>query len=366
MKRIGIDARLINQTGVGRYTRNLLIHLEKLLDDETELYVYMLPEDEDTISFKNKNIHIKHANFSWHSMSEQSGFWLRLMMDNLDLMHFTYFSHPILYRRPFVITIHDLIPLMHATGKASTKHPIVYKVKHRGYRKALSSGIKRAQAIITPTQTVKDNIEKVFGPKHLSKVHVTYEGVGSDLLRFKPNKTSPQKKPYFLYVGNFYPHKNVEKLVEAFARVKDDVQLVLVGPEDFFSRNIHTAIREHNQKGRVILKHNLSDKELVTHYAHALALVHPTQAEGFGLQLLEASYFECPIIASNIPIFNEVLGDKFISFDQNDIYDIASKLSGFVKKPQKKFLSKSEMKNRFSFSEMTKQTYDIYSEILGA
>ncbi len=363
-KRVGIDARLLNQTGVGRYTWNLLAHLEKIAEKDHEFYVYLLPEDMDAISFKNKNFHKQEANYAWHTVDEQSRFWLKLMLDNLDLMHFTYFSYPIMYRRPFVITIHDIIPLTYRTGRASTKHPVVYKLKHEGYQKALSSGVKHAPRIITPTNTVKNTLIETFGPKYGEKIEVTHEGVGSDLLKHAPSKKKPLDKPYFLYVGNFYPHKNVERLIEAFARVKDDVNLVLVGPEDYFSNNIRSAIRDHSQEKRVKMFHSISDKKLVTMYAHALALVHPSLDEGFGLQLMEASYFKCPIIASDIPIFREILNNNYISFDPEDIYDIATSLSTFVKKPKKKYLSLAEMKKRFSFKTMTDQTYDIYKDIL--
>lgn len=364
MKRIGIDARLLNQTGVGRYTWNLLNQLDSIIGTDIEVYVYLLPEDMDLISFKNKNIVKKKANYSWHSFDEQSRFWLRLMTHNLDLMHFTYFSFPIMYRRPFVITIHDIIPLTHATGRASTKNPIIYKVKHGAYQRTLWSGVKNAQTVITPTQTTKDILVQTFGPEYADKIQVTHEGVGSNLLDHKPGKRSPHKKPYFMYVGNFYPHKNVERLVEAFARVKDDIHLILVGPEDYFSHNIRSAIREHGQEDRIIMKHSIPDKDLMNLYTHARALVHPSLAEGFGLQLLEASYFKCPVIASDIPIFHEILGDTYIPFDPHDIYDIASKLTNFLKKPQKKYLTHSQIKKRFSFKDMAEQTYDIYKTVL--
>jgi glycosyltransferase involved in cell wall biosynthesis len=260
--------------------------------------------------------------------------------------------------------MHDLTPLLHATGKASTHNRLVYSVKHLAYRHTLQAGLHNAQAIITPTHTVRNDIISVFGSWLEEKIHVTYEGIGSTLLDVQPSNKAPWNKPYFLYVGNFYPHKNVARLIEAFACIKDDAMLVLVGPDDYFAGSVQKVINQHNQSDRIILAHGLSDQELAQAYAHAQALIQPSLAEGFGLQLLEASYFHCPIIASNIPIFQEILGDKYISFDPHDIYDMAAKIAGFLAKPEKKHLSRTHIDKQFSFQNMADETYDIYKHIL--
>lgn len=363
-KRIGIDARLIMQTGVGRYIRNLLEHLPH--EQSVEIIAYVLPEDASIVRKRYKNIKVTVADFAWHSLAEQTGFYFLLMREDLDLMHFTYFSYPIMYKKPFVITIHDLTPLKFVTGKASTKNSLVYSIKHSAYKLALNSAVKNSTTIITPTETVRQEMIEEFGPRIEDKLYVTYEGVGTKLLHTEPSKKPfPHiSKPFFLYVGNFYPHKNVEKLIEAFARLHEDVQLVLVGPEDHFSAHITDEIIKHGQRERIVQYHNVDNADLVYLYTKAEALIQPSKAEGFGLQLLEASYFKCPVIASNIPIFNETMGESFIPFDPNDIFDIASKMSNFLKNPKKAYLSHKEINKRFSFERMAKQTYDIYTSIL--
>lgn len=364
MKRIGIDARLIFQTGVGRYTQNLLHYIQRHLAQDEELYVYVLNEDFNNLPISHPRVHLRKAQFMWHTLAEQLGFGLQLLRDNLDLMHFTYFSFPILYRKPFVITIHDLIPLKHMTGKASTKNALMYTIKHAGYRRALSAGVNSSAAIITPTETVKKEILEHYPHIDADKIKVTYEGLGSQLLHQKPGPNPPYNQRYCLYVGNFYPHKNIIRLIEAWALLKEDIHLVLVGPQDYFAQIVQNAIHEHSQENRISMVHGLTDKDLVTHYAHAEALVHPSLDEGFGLPLLEASYFGCPVIASDIPLFHETLGEHFTAFDPLDIYDIASKVSGFLEKPSKKTLTQKAISTRFSFEQMAHQTYDIYQAVL--
>src|SRR3989338_179158 len=107
MKKIGIDARLYSQTGVGTYLKNLLYYLEKKELTEELYYVYLMPEDYDRVLFKNKKIIKRKVTYRWHSIGEQFGFAITLYFDNLDLIHFTYFSYPVFYWKKFVATIHD-------------------------------------------------------------------------------------------------------------------------------------------------------------------------------------------------------------------------------------------------------------------
>ena len=362
-KRIGIDARLISQTGVGRYIYNLIAQLIPLCSQEYDLYIYVRSSDEHLIHEFAEKVTIRISNYQWHSWKEQFGFYRRIMKDKLDLMHFTYFSYPILYRRPFVITIHDLTPLTHMTGKASTKHPAVYKAKFFAYQIALRVGIMNASAVIVPAQSVRDEILSLFRIP-ASRIHVTYEGVGSALLQSSPSATSPREKPYFLYVGNFYPHKNVIKLIDAFSHIKEDCELVLVGAHDHFSSHVTSRIKDLHLESRVHMVGRVGDDELVDLYAHAQALVHPSLAEGFGLTTLEALYFKTPVIASRIPLFEEVLGDSFTPIDPLDEYSISEALQDHLAHTHTPTLSPSDITNRYSFEKMAQETRTIYQSCL--
>lgn len=369
MTRIGIDARLINQTGVGVYTRNLLKNLEDMIF-QFQVYVYLKKEDAKKIQFSNKLFVKKIADYHWHSFDEQYKFFNQLSKDNLDLMHFTYFSYPILYKRNFIITIHDLIPLTHSTGRASTLNPILYNVKQFGYKLALKSGIRNSRTIITPTETVKNTIVKHFGPAVKSKIQVTYEGFNEELLHAPENQYLSDKipHPFFIYVGNFYPHKNVERLIEAFRLVNKNYSLILVGPRDYFAQRLRENI-PHQDLSRIIFYHNPSIADFVYLYKHTVALIHPSLAEGFGLPLIEASYFSCPIIASDIPVFKEILGEHYVSFNPRSTHDIAEVINSFVsqldnKAMQNYFLPKDHITHTFTFRAMTMQTLRIYQASL--
>ena len=234
MKLIGIDARLYFETGVGVYIRNFLHYLQQSAPSEYRFNVYVLQKNSSQIHFDNPHFVKREVSSRWHSLSEQMIFHRVLMNDRLDLMHFTYFSYPVLYSRPFIATIHDLTPLLFKTGKASTLPSFVYEAKHIIFSYILKQQVKRAKAIITPTEAVKKQLVEIYGEKYKSKISVLYEGVNYEFFKAQPNMNLQKlfKKPYFLYVGNFYPHKNVDTLIDAFLKI-DNKNLINNSNENY-------------------------------------------------------------------------------------------------------------------------------------
>ena len=356
MKKIGIDARLYSQTGVGTYLQNFIYQLEKLSPNGLSFYIYLLPQDSAKIKFNSKNFIVRTVSSHWHTVAEQTLFLKILYGDDLDLMHFTYFSSPILYQRRFIATIHDTTPLLFKTGKASTKNPLVYSVKHFFFMQVLANQVKQAQMIITPTQTVKKQLTEIYGEQYKNKIVPIYEGASESLVCAKENTGLKDKfKNFFIYVGNFYPHKNVERLIEAFSKVRTDASLILIGPNDYFAARLKV-------KKNIILYPGATKEDLVFFYKNANALIHPSLSEGFGLPLVEAVYFGCPIIASDIAVFKELLEDKYLPFNPYDVNDIAAKITGFLDKPKK--FDYNNLLKKYSFEKMTKNTLEIYKRYI--
>lgn len=375
MKKIGIDARLYFQTGVGTYLRNLLHYLPKFLPRSMQIFVYVLSKDIERINISESNIVIRGVDAPWHSVREQTLYYQKIMTDELDLMHFTYFSYPVLYKRPFIATIHDVTPLLYKTGKASTLNPFIYETKYAIFKYVLASQVKNAKWIITPTEWVKKQIVQSYGKKYADKIQSIHEGVNYELMESTENISLKNKftKSFFLYVGNFYPHKNVERLIEAFKiyyhsevekRQKNKVQLVLIGPDNMFAQKLKQKI-EDNKIENVRFIHDSTIKDLVFFYKHAQALINPSLSEGFGLPLVEAIYFECPIIASDIPVFHEILKDQYISFNPENIENIADKLK--IKFTNLRTNRKSININfiqKYNFEKMSRKTVSLYSTLI--
>ena len=368
--KVGIDARLVYQTGVGVYIRNLILHLSKTRSEIIEFHIYARGKDivrlKDQVSSSQKgyNFVFHITQVSWHSFTEQIVFLVQLLRDQIDLMHFPYFSWPVLYFRPFVATVHDTILLTQATGKATTKSPLVYWIKHIVFRFVLLQQVKRAISIIVPSHSVAKELTH-FYPAVRHKIEVAYEGVDWDFQHaaLTPNARLQDTK-FFLYVGNCYPHKNVDTLLQAYEKLVEghsDVTLCLVGPRNSFTEKIRSQVFKEGLQRSVLFLHNIPAGELKWLYTHAKAFIFPSKTEGFGLPIVEAALCGCPLILSDIPVFHEVIGDQAQYFD---LYD-AEKL----RKLMHLALHETERKNytmnaKFSFETMTQEILQIYERAL--
>ncbi len=368
--RIGIDCRLWNETGVGRYTRNLVGELDKI-DNHNQYVLFVLSRDAENLksqisNLKNGKWKLVVADIRWHSVTEQLEFPGVLEKENLDLVHFPYFSVPIFYNRPFVVTIHDLILHDFPTGQASTMPYPFYWLKHFGYKAVISSAAKRAFEVIAVSEATKKDIVDHLHVQE-SKVAVTYEGVDAGIVGKNKNNHSLVKSDYFLFVGNAYPHKNLDRLFSAFRqiRVKNPaISLVLVGREDYFYRRL----RKQPRDGVLFLTAS-SDKELQNLYRNAKALIMPSLMEGFGLPPLEAMSNDCVVLASDIPSFREICNNAAIYFDPYDSNSIASVMQSVLASKNKKQLDElkeigKKHASTFSWEKMAKETLAVYESCL--
>lgn len=361
-KKIIIDCRLWHQGGVGRYIRNLATNLLQI--DKNTQYVLFFLKNTDLQSgklFKSANFEIRRTTSGWHSLSEQTLFLKELLQEKADLVHFPYFSHPCFYNRPFVITIHDLTILKFATGKATTKSYPVYLWKRLVYNRVLKHGVYKARQIIVPTEFVKKDILKNF-PVAAEKIAVTYEGVGQELLSAKEETIKGMSSNNFiLYVGNFYPHKNVEFLLQVFTHVKG-LSLVLAGPDDLFAQRVRQVVDRLNLAQRVKFVLRASDGQLKWLYKRAKALVLPSLFEGFGLPVVEAAYFGCPLLLSDIPVFREIAPRSALFFNPRERSSLLEKINKVVS--SKKTTAAGDYFANFSFARMAKQTLTVYQHSL--
>jgi len=342
--RIGIDARLMNETGVGRYIRNLIGNLAEI--DSINTYVVFVLDD----SWKppNERWEKRIVNLRWHSIAEQFIMPWIFLKARLDLVHIPYFNVPIFYPGKFVVTIHDLTILHFDTGKATTLPLPLYKLRRLGYFLALAVGLRRAHKIIAVSKTTKQEVVDHF-QINPDKIIVTYEGVDEKMTSDMRQATSKKKlisQPYFLYVGNAYPHKNLEILLTQHL----PITLVLVGKMDFFYERLKKNIDNRN----IIFFGQANDEQLINLYTHASALIFPSLMEGFGLPALEALALGCPVVVSDIPVFHEILGNNATYFNPRDPRDLAEKLSSIRGKKKKVILGV------YSWSRLAFDTLALY------
>lgn len=364
--KIGIDARLYEETGVGRYISNLIKYLYQI-DQENNYVVFTTSSNLHKIPV-SKRWKVVQTNIRWHSLSEQIRLPFTLVKYGLDLVHFPYFSVPILYPGKFVVTIHDITNLNYTTGKASTLPYPVYILKHLAYKFILRNSLERAQKIIVPSYTAASAIIKNF-PDAKKKVVVTYEG-GIEKTNNKQKKL--ELEPFFLYVGNVYPHKNLEKAILAVKKLNlkrvEQVKLVIVGREDFFVKRLKKFVSCEKVEKNIVFVGRVDDSTLSNLYDRAVCLFFPSLSEGFGLPALEAMQHGCLICCSDIPIFKEICQNIPFYFDPNKVDDMVKVLErllslDFKEKEVIKTLGKKRAEN-FSWEHMARQSLATYKEVL--
>lgn len=371
--KIGIDARFYGSIGkgLGRYTQKLIENLENI-DRENQYVVFVGKENFEEYVPKAENFSKVMADCRWYTFKEQLWMPFFLNKHKLDLVHFPHFNVPIFYRRPFIVTIHDLILLHFPTTRGTTLNPLFYKLKFFAYKFGIRSAIARAKKIIAVSGFTKQDILENY-PVPEDKITVTYEGV-DDRCRIGQKKTEEILenygiiKPYLLYVGNAYPHKNLERLVFAFSRLSQefpDLKLVLVGKEDYFYRRLKELVRAKKIAG-VIFPGFIPDQELDTVYREAGCYVFASLYEGFGLPPLEAMAKGAPVVSSDHACMKEILGVSAWFVDARSEEKIAEGISTVLKNKniQADLAAKGYQQIRkYDWRLMAEKTLEIYKHI---
>lgn len=356
--KIGIDCRLWSQKGVGRYIKNLVENLQEI-DKKNEYFLFARSQDREDLKIQSSNFKIIDANIPWHSVKEQILFPKILNKEKLDLIHFTYTSLPVFYKGPFVLTVHDLIPFHFTTGRASTK-PLIYGFKKLGYRFVISKAVRKAKKIIVPSNFTKEEIINNLSVDS-GKIDVVREGVRN----IKTSKGKLIKDSYFLYVGNAYPHKNLETLIKAFEEIENkNIKLVLVGKKDYFYAKLEKSVKSSN----IIFYGEVIDNDLISLYKNAIAYVIPSFMEGFGLTGLEAMSNNCLVLSSDIPVHHEIYKDNVLYFNPINKEDLKNLMDEVLENPliYKERIKKAfESTKSFSWQKMARETLRIYESSIG-
>lgn len=379
--RIGIDARLFGTKhgGIGRYAEQLLKELE-LIDSINEYFVFLDESGMNDYQPKKSNFKKIKADFRAYSLGEQLIFPFLLAKHRLDLVHFTHFNVPLLFRGKFVVTIHDLIISHYPSHRATTLNPALYKTKLFFYDLVVASSARRAKKVIAVSDFTKQDIAHLLKVDS-DKIQTVYEGV--DLPSVSEVNTEEilnrlqLSGDFLLYVGSAYPHKNLEKLIEAFAIVaanRPDLKLVLVGKINYFYKALQEKVKEMAQLSgpepdkfleKIVFAGYLGDEELVALYRQARAYVFPSLIEGFGLPPLEAQAYDLPVASSDRSCLPEVLGESAIYFNPEDTEDMASKIELILSDDnlrQQKIASGRSNLNKYSWKKMAQEINKIYQE----
>lgn len=333
--RIGIDARFYGTLGkgLGRYTEKLIKELEKN-ESQDEFVIFLRKGNYDEYIPSSSRFTKVLADFPWYGWREQVFFPKLLFRYELDLMHFPHFNVPLLYRRPLVVTIHDLILLHYPTVKASELSPFLYWIKYLVYRFVIGSAVRRAKTIFTVSRFTEKDLITAY-PRVAHKICMTYEAADTvcplisreeerESLKSLGLQLHGEGKPYVLYVGNAYPHKNLGLLLRV-AKLLPQKLFVCVGKEDYFYAELKEEARSLHLEN-VLFVGFVPDRLLPTLYREAESYFFPSLYEGFGLPALEALAFGTPVVLARAGALPEVVGDAGVFFNPKNLEEAKNKI----------------------------------------
>ena len=290
-----------------------------------------------------------------------------------NLIHYPYFDFffltlPFKKVKPSVVTIHDVIPLV---------FPENYKPGLRGTLKfqLQKFSLKGVKGVITDSENSKNDIFKYLNyPK--DRIHVVslapasyFKVIKEESILKRVIKKYNLPENFVLYVGDVNYNKNIPGLTKAFAGLKGDLSLVLVGKaflEDDLKENqeITKLIKTLKLEKKVIRLGFLTAEDLVALYNLADVYCQPSFYEGFGLPVLEAMACGCPVVAADTSSLPEICGPAAIMVDPYNINDM-------IKGLQEALLNKEELKEKgfaqvrkFSWEKTAKKTYEIYQKVV--
>jgi glycosyltransferase involved in cell wall biosynthesis len=367
--RIAIDARKLRDYGIGTYVRNLLRHLARI-DRATEYVLFTQPADIELGSELGENFRTVVERAGAYSVKEQLTIPMDLRREGIDLFHAPHYVLPPLTPCKSVVTIHDCIHLRFPQ----------YLPNRFAYAYARSSlwvATHRASRVLTVSEASKRDILRYFHVPE-AKIDVIYNAIDDRLGEPLCDEEIAQVReryqltdPFVLYAGNIKPHKNLERLIEAFHMFRrggfEQVKLLIIGDEISQYATLRRAVHRHKLHKHVRFFGFVPDKTLAALYRLASVFVFPSLYEGFGLPPLEAMASGTPVITSNVSSLPEVVGDAALLIDPYDSAEIANAIRRVLTEPA----LAADLRQRglarvkdFSWERSVARVRDIYQEVL--
>lgn len=319
--KIAVDSRMLKMSGIGTYIQNLMRNdcYQIALGNKEDISEINKIDEDNIIEFESKIYGIKEQlKFPYKQLREMKP----------DILHVPHYNIPIFYRGKMVVTVHDLTHLIH-------KEFLPNKLAYYYAKFMIWLAIKKAKTVFTVSENTKKDILKYF-KVHPDKIKVAPLAVGEEFIKKNIKDIEylyekfniPRNKKILMYVGNLKPHKNLEKLIEAFSLIenKEDYRLLLVG-KAFKSYNVLEDREKELKIDKYVINTGIvTQEELVDLYNLVDLFIFPSLYEGFGLPVLEALACGTKVICSNTSSIPEVGGEVVEYFDPYNVEEIKQKI----------------------------------------
>jgi glycosyltransferase involved in cell wall biosynthesis len=376
MLHVVIDARRIRDFGIGTYIRSL-VHALGHVDSSNRYTLISAPADVRTLAGLPDNFRTALYARTDHQALDHVAFPLYLRGLRPDLVHIPLNRVPLFMIRPYVVTIHDMANLLFEETASKARMEL------RRYR--FRRGLVRANRIIAVSDSTKRDVEAMMGVPS-DRICRVYNAPDPGFFTRASTAGGQQKRileryqidyPFLLYAGNIRRHKNIPRLIEAFAVVREelkshptykDLRLIIIGDTISQYPAVRQAVIRSRVESVVRFLGFVPFDTLRCFYESAAAFVFPSRYEGFGLPPLEAMACGTPVVASNASSLPEVVGDAAIQINPENVFDIARGVKEILLDEELRATlvrRGREQAARFSWNWTARQVLEIYREAAG-
>ncbi|HEX6902651.1 MAG TPA: glycosyltransferase family 1 protein [Thermoanaerobaculia bacterium] len=367
---IGIDARKIQDFGIGTYVRNLIRSLAAL-DSENRYVLLAKPEDKAGLQDLPENFQVALETSPVYSVRELFALSWHLYRRKLDLYHSTHYVLPARVGSKVVVTIHDIIHLLYPEFLPSN---LAFLYAQRMIRRSLTRGDR----IIAVSQNTKNDLMRHFEVDG-GKIEVIHNGVDDAFRKRLPPEDLQRwlrdlgiAQPYLLFVGNpAKPHKNLDTVVQAYARARRmaqfDAPLICVGSRQGSEFKIRSRAEYLGIGDKVRLLGHVAQEALPAIYQGATLFLYPTLYEGFGLPIIEAMASGVAVITSNTSALKEIGEGYALLVDPLDLDGIAKAIASLMGNPERRAAFAERGMGRaedFRWDQAGRRTLDIYRSVI--
>jgi glycosyltransferase involved in cell wall biosynthesis len=369
--RIGIEAQRIfrkNKHGMDYVVLEEIKELQKS-DTRNEYFVFVAP-GEDRCLHDSKNVHIIEIGSGFYPLWEQFSLPRAVDQLNLDMLHCTSNTAPILCKVPLILTLHDIIFL---EPRDKSNKSLYQNMGWRYRRFVVPKILKKCKRIITVSEFELNNIiTKLNIPEE--KMVMIYNGYNE---WFKPVEDTElvyqqyiEEPGYFFFLGNTDPKKNTERTLIAYSKYleKSDVKrkLLMADLDKNFLDDIVEKNHIENIKNQIVIPGYINNADLPFIYNNAFAFLYTSLRESFGIPLLEAMACGTPVITSNTSSMPEIGGSEVLMVNPQNTNEITEKML-LLEKDQTLYQKQKEIGIRraqqFSWKYTAEQLLMVYEDV---
>ena len=329
--RIGFDLRHARDFGIGSYIRNLIGALAQLPDADARFLLIGRADDFATLGELPENFELHPFARADSGLMHQLSFPWFCRNLHADVIHIPLNLVPIAMPRPYVVTVHDLSTLLYADPQTGARHNYkLWRSRH---------GLARAARVIAVSDATRTDLaDLLYVP--LARMTQIYNAIDPQFLAPAASERDQHRAlerygityPYILYAGNIRPQKNIPRLIEAFAVVRDELsshpiyrelRLVIIGDEISKHAAVRRAVVQTRTQAAVRFLGFVPLETLRAFYQGARVFTFPSLYEGFGLPPLEAMACGTPVVTSSVSSLPEAVGDAAVMVSPENVFAIS-------------------------------------------